>query len=119
MTTDLVIGIDSSTSATKAIAWDGEGRAIAEGRAPIAMSNPAAGQFEQFLQGKFAPLFHDVPDFTLTFRQLRQIAGKRQDAHKKSFAPAGFLFANGFRQNAFQSDLRRAAIVIGNPAREF
>lgn len=47
MATDLVIGIDSSTSATKAIAWDGEGRAIAEGRAPIAMSNPAPGQFEQ------------------------------------------------------------------------
>ena len=47
MATDLVIGIDSSTSATKAIAWDGGGKAIAEGRAPIAMSNPAPGQFEQ------------------------------------------------------------------------
>jgi xylulokinase len=47
MAADLVIGIDSSTSATKAIAWDGGGKAIAEGRAPIAMSNPAPGQFEQ------------------------------------------------------------------------
>jgi sugar (pentulose or hexulose) kinase len=47
MNPDLVIGIDSSTSATKAIAWDREGRAVAEGRAPIAMSNPAPGYFEQ------------------------------------------------------------------------
>ena len=30
---DLVIGIDSSTTATKAIAWDRRGRAVAEGRA--------------------------------------------------------------------------------------
>src|SRR5262249_10643343 len=44
---DLVIGIDSSTTATKAIAWDGEGRAVAEGRASIAMSNPLPGYFEQ------------------------------------------------------------------------
>jgi sugar (pentulose or hexulose) kinase len=47
MNPDLVIGIDSSTSATKAIAWDRAGQAVAEGRAPIAMSNPAPGYFEQ------------------------------------------------------------------------
>ncbi|WP_395014561.1 FGGY-family carbohydrate kinase [Dongia sp.] len=47
MSRDLVIGIDSSTSATKAIAWDKQGRAVAEGRAPIAMSNPHPGWFEQ------------------------------------------------------------------------
>lgn len=44
---DLVIGIDSSTTATKAIAWDAEGNAIAEGRAAITLSNPHAGWFEQ------------------------------------------------------------------------
>ena len=47
MNQNLVIGIDSSTSATKAIAWDREGRAVAEGRAPIPMSNPEPGFFEQ------------------------------------------------------------------------
>jgi xylulokinase len=47
MSRDLVIGIDSSTSATKAIAWDRQGRAVAEGRAPIALSNPQPGWFEQ------------------------------------------------------------------------
>src|SRR5262245_54028156 len=47
MMADLVIGIDSSTTATKAIAWDKEGRAVAEGRASIAMTNPLPGHFEQ------------------------------------------------------------------------
>jgi xylulokinase len=47
MTRDLVIGLDSSTTATKAIAWDRAGHALGEGRAPIALSNPQAGWFEQ------------------------------------------------------------------------
>ena len=47
MTGDVVIGIDSSTSATKAIAWDGEGRDLAEGRAAISMASPAEGCREQ------------------------------------------------------------------------
>jgi xylulokinase len=47
MTRDLVIGIDSSTTATKAIAWDGEGRLVGEGRAPIALANPAPLHYEQ------------------------------------------------------------------------
>jgi len=47
MDQDLVIGIDSSTTATKAIAWDAEGRLIAEGRAAIALTNPAPQHYEQ------------------------------------------------------------------------
>eukprot|EP01036_Dinobryon_divergens_P004707 gene4707-6244_t len=47
MSRDLVIGIDQSTSATKAIAWDRHGTAVAEGRAPVAMRNPKPGHFEQ------------------------------------------------------------------------
>jgi len=42
-----VIGLDSSTQSTKAIAWSADGRAVAEGRALIPMSNPALGWFEQ------------------------------------------------------------------------
>lgn len=47
MSKDLVVGIDSSTSATKAIAWNKEGEVAAEGRLPIALSNPLPGYFEQ------------------------------------------------------------------------
>ena len=47
MPRDLVIGIDSSTSATKAIAWDRTGAPIAEGRAAIPLSQPRPRYFEQ------------------------------------------------------------------------
>jgi len=47
MERDLVIGVDSSTSATKAIAFDARGRAVAEGRAAIPLANPEPGYFEQ------------------------------------------------------------------------
>ena len=43
----LVIGLDSSTQSTKAIAWSASGELIAEGRADIAMRTPRRGNFEQ------------------------------------------------------------------------
>jgi xylulokinase len=47
MDKDLVIGLDSSTSATKAIAWTREGTSVAEGRSPIPLSSPAPDWYEQ------------------------------------------------------------------------
>ncbi len=47
MTRALVLGIDSSTTAVKAIAWDAEGRAVAEGRSAIPLENPAPGAWQQ------------------------------------------------------------------------
>ena len=44
---DLVLGIDSSTQSTKVIAWNPQGEAIAEGRAPIPLLDCQANQFEQ------------------------------------------------------------------------
>jgi xylulokinase len=41
MDKDLVIGLDSSTSATKAIAWTRAGVSAAEGRSPIPLASPA------------------------------------------------------------------------------
>ncbi|MEM1343413.1 MAG: FGGY family carbohydrate kinase [Pseudomonadota bacterium] len=45
-TPDLVVGLDSSTQSTKAIAWSREGEALAEGRAPIPLSTPQPGWAE-------------------------------------------------------------------------
>jgi xylulokinase len=47
MSRDLVIGIDSSTTATKAVVWDRTGRTIAEGRATFELSEPQPGWGEQ------------------------------------------------------------------------
>jgi sugar (pentulose or hexulose) kinase len=43
----LVIGIDSSTTACKAIAWDRCGQAVAEGRATYPLLKPAPNWYEQ------------------------------------------------------------------------
>ena len=47
MTRDLVIGLDCSTTAAKAVAWDLGGRALAEGRATFPRSSPHPGWGEQ------------------------------------------------------------------------
>lgn len=47
MTDSLVIGIDSSTTACKAIAWDRNGRAMAEGRASYPLLQPEPTWHEQ------------------------------------------------------------------------
>ncbi len=47
MKNDLVIGIDSSTTATKAIALDASGNNVAEGSCPVALSSPQPGYYEQ------------------------------------------------------------------------
>ncbi len=44
---DLVIGVDCSTTASKAVAWAPDGTAIAEGRAPLRLSSPVPGWGEQ------------------------------------------------------------------------
>ena len=43
----LVIGVDSSTTACKAIAWDRDGRAVAEGRAIYPLLQPRPNWYEQ------------------------------------------------------------------------
>lgn len=43
----LFLGIDCSTTACKAIAWDSAGHAVAEGRAPISLHNPGPDAWEQ------------------------------------------------------------------------
>jgi xylulokinase len=42
-----VIGVDCSTTATKAIVWDRDGRAVAEGRAEFSLALPRPGWHEQ------------------------------------------------------------------------
>jgi xylulokinase len=44
---DYVIGIDCSTTATKAVVWNREGKAVAEGRATFPLSNPHPDWSEQ------------------------------------------------------------------------
>ena len=66
MPRDLVIGIDSSTTATKAIAWDQTGAPVAEGRAEIPLAQPRPRHFE-----------HDPEDWwSSTSLALRELTSK-------------------------------------------
>jgi len=47
---DLVIGVDASTTAVKVIAWDRDGRAVAEGRQSIDLAQPHPAWHEQSAQ---------------------------------------------------------------------
>lgn len=47
MSEALVIGVDASTTACKAIVFDESGNALAEGRRPIALANPESDAWEQ------------------------------------------------------------------------
>lgn len=42
-----MVGVDCSTSASKAIVWDGAGAAVAEGRCPLPLARPRPGWHEQ------------------------------------------------------------------------
>jgi sugar (pentulose or hexulose) kinase len=46
-TKDVVIGIDSSTTATKAIGWTRDGSVVGIGRCPIPLANPGHNRYEQ------------------------------------------------------------------------
>lgn len=45
--TAVCLGIDSSTTATKAVAWSRDGENLGEGRCGIALHTPAPGRYEQ------------------------------------------------------------------------
>jgi sugar (pentulose or hexulose) kinase len=47
MKSEIVVGIDSSTTATKAIAWDFSGKNLAEGSGPIRLNSPQLNYYEQ------------------------------------------------------------------------
>ena len=47
MKSEIVIGVDSSTIATKAISWDSSGKNIAEGSSPIRLFSPQPNYYEQ------------------------------------------------------------------------
>ena len=64
---DLVLGIDSSTTATKAIAWDRAGRAVAEGRSSLPMHDLGRGWMEQGVDDWWRSLGKALGDL---FRQV-------------------------------------------------
>lgn len=85
MTGDLVIGIDSSTTACKAIAWTPDGRAVAEGRASIVLANPRPGWFEQEVEDWWTSCATALRKLTAQIDSSR-IAGLAISNQRETFA---------------------------------
>jgi xylulokinase len=85
---DVVIGIDSSTTATKAIAWKGDGGIAGVGRSPIPLASPANGRYAQNPEDWWSSACHALGDL------LQQVAPERVAAvaisnERETFAPLG------------------------------
>ena len=85
MKPDLVIGIDSSTTACKAIAFNRHGHIVAEGRATIPLYNPKPGWMEQEVSDWTGSLATALKQVTkkISARRIAAIAVSNQ---RESFA---------------------------------
>jgi sugar (pentulose or hexulose) kinase len=85
MKADLVLGIDLSTTACKAIAFDGRGHIVAEGRAAIPLSNPKPGWMEQEVSDWTGSLAVALKQVTKKVN-ARRIAAVAVSSQRESFA---------------------------------
>jgi len=86
LSADLVLGIDCSTTASKAVAWDARGEAVAEGRAGLELLAPRPGWGEQDANQWWGATVEAVREVT------RQVAAERIGAiavthQRESFVP--------------------------------
>ncbi len=86
MSKDLVIGVDSSTTACKAIAWDRAGKAVAEARASFDLISPQPNWYEQNADDWWTALCSTLRDL------VAQVGGERIAAlcithQRESFVP--------------------------------
>ncbi|WP_437757134.1 xylulokinase [Sorangium sp. So ce1389] len=85
MRADLVLGIDVSTTATKAVAFDVQGRVQAAGRAALSLARPAPERFEQDPRDWWAALCRAVAEVTAAVDPGR-IAGLAIAHQRETFA---------------------------------
>jgi xylulokinase len=64
MKSEIVVGIDSSTTATKAIAWDINGKYIAGGSSPIRLFSPQSNYYEQNPDDWWSSLVESLQELT-------------------------------------------------------
>lgn len=91
MLQDLMIGLDSSTQSTKAIAWSRDGEAVAEGRAPIESHIPQAGYVEQDCEQWWSSCVAALRDLTAQV-DANRFAGIAISDQRET---VGFLDENG------------------------
>jgi sugar (pentulose or hexulose) kinase len=83
---DLVLGIDCSTTASKAVAWDREGKPVAEGRAPLEEIRPGPQISEQHAEGWMEATSGAIAE-VLESVDAGRIAGVCLTHQRESFVP--------------------------------
>ena len=78
-----------------------------------------AGNLQQLLQRQRAGFLDHLIDLQLAFGQFPHAVIARQQPHVKPFSPAFLLLAHRIGQHTLEGGLRRAAIILGNPAGQF
>jgi xylulokinase len=86
MPADLVIGVDSSTTACKAIAWDRQGRLVAQSRATFDLISPHPNFYEQRAEDWWTSLCDTLRSLTAQVGADR-IAAISITHQRESFAP--------------------------------
>lgn len=86
MEPDLVLGIDCSTTASKAVAWDASGNVVAEGRVAIALLTPRPGWGEQDARKWWTATAGAIRQVTASIDPLR-IAALCITHQRESFVP--------------------------------
>lgn len=86
MSRDLVVGIDSSTTSCKAIVWDLQGYALAEGRCSLALSTPRAGWHEQDADDWWQALCVAL-QFACSQVDVNRLAGLSITHQRETFVP--------------------------------
>ncbi|MCU0493377.1 MAG: FGGY-family carbohydrate kinase [Chloroflexaceae bacterium] len=83
---DLVLAVDSSTTATKAIVWDKNGHAVAEGRATFPLLNPHPGWYEQRADEWWTATAQALRDATAQI-DARRLAAICMTHQRETFVP--------------------------------
>jgi xylulokinase len=83
---DLVLGIDCSTTASKVLAWDRDGKAAGEGRAPLTEIRPTAAYSEQVAEGWWEATSHALRQVVEAVGADR-ISGLCITHQRESYAP--------------------------------
>lgn len=114
---DLVLGIDASTTACKAIAFDGRGHVVAEGRAPIALMHPTPDAWEQDAESWWSALAEASREL-LTKVDASRIVGLSIAQQRETFVVTndrGEPLAPGivWMDHRCKSEVRRAVAAIG------
>ena len=86
MKTNLVIGIDCSTTSSKAIAWDMQGNLIAEGRSSLFIQTPRSSWYEQRAESWWEATCEALKQ-VVDHIDARQIAGLSIAHQRETFVP--------------------------------